>query len=336
MECGNGATVILRDFTFSAGTADAGLRVEHAVTRHVPSTCRSLVLGALDKGLVTVNGSAARKGRKLEAGDEVRLAELMETADRRALPDASVAISLVYDDSFLLVVDKPAGMPVHPIEPGETGTLVNGLLARYPELGSVGGDPLFPAAVHRIDADTSGLVLVAKTNEAHRTLRAMFAGRLVRKDYSALVVGDVPGPMTLEDGLVHSPKPSHRMRVVRGGAGVRGAMRAVTDCLPVERLPGFTLLDITIRTGVTHQIRCQLAHAGRPVAGDRIYGRAAPGYDGRLFLHARRLQFHHPCNGRAVCFEAALPPDLDAALSSLRLALNRHILASTRSGRKTV
>jgi 23S rRNA pseudouridine1911/1915/1917 synthase len=315
---------MVRDFTFSAGQADAGLRVEHAVARRVPSTCRSLVLSALGKGLVTVNGSAARKGLKLEAGDQVRLVELMETADRRALPDPSVTIALVYEDPFLLVVNKPAGMPVHPIEAAETGTLVNGLLARYPELGGIGGDLLFPAAVHRIDADTSGLVLVARTDEAHRALRAMFAGRLVRKDYSALVIGDVPGPMTLEDELVHSPKPSHRMRVVRREGRVRGAMRAVTECRPVERLQGFTLLDITIRTGVTHQIRCQLAHAGHPVAGDRIYGRAAPGYDGRLFLHACRLEFDHPWNGRVVSFEAALPPDLDAELASLRPGLHRH------------
>jgi len=315
---------MIRDFTFIAKPADAGRRIERAVAEHVPSTCRSLVLRAIEKGSVAVNGAAARKGRRIREGDEVRLAELMETADRRALPDPAVSLEIVHEDPFLLVVNKPAGMPVHPLEPGETGTLVNGLLARYPELGDVGGDPLFPAAVHRIDADTSGLILAARTDEAHRTLRSMFAGRLVKKEYVALVTGDMPRPAVLENELVHSAKPSHRMRVARRGAGVRGAMTAVTECRPAERLPGFTLLDITIRTGVTHQIRCQLAHAGHPVAGDRLYGRPVPGYDGRLFLHARRLEFVHPADGRPVSFEAPLPPDLAAPLASLRLALRRH------------
>lgn len=309
---------MIRDFTFDAEPADTGRRVGHAVALRVPSSCRSLVLRAIEKGFVAVNGAPARKGLKLAAGDRVQILELLETADRRALADPSVPVDVLHEDAVLLVVNKPAGMPVHPLQPGETGTLVNGLLARYPELDGVGGDPLFPAAVHRIDADTSGLILVARSDETHRALRRLFTERLVEKEYVALVAGDVQAPTVLENELVHAPKPSHRMRVVQRARKIGGAMRAVTECRPKAHLPGFTLLDITIRTGVTHQIRCQLAHAGHPIAGDRIYGRDLGGYDGRLFLHACRLKFNHPETGASVSFEAPLPADLSAALASLR------------------
>lgn len=300
---------------------DAGTRLDVLLARRLPSSARTLVADAIRKGKVRVNGRTARKGIRVAAGDEVAVSELLETADWRAMPHPGIRIPVIHEDPDLLVINKPAGLPANPLDPAQTATVVSGLLARYPELASVGDDPLFPAVVHRLDTETSGVMLAARNDETYGRLRALFATRRVAKRYVALVCGSISRAGRLEHRLAHARGGSHRMVVARGPAEGRKErpMRAVTEYAVRRRFAAHTLLDVTIRTGVTHQIRCQLAAAGHPVAGDRLYGSRDDdaGYAGRLFLHASEIAFPHPRTGRTARFAAPLPAELEAALRDL-------------------
>ena len=298
------------------------MRLDAYLAYQVMTTTRALAAEAIRAGRVQVNGLSAAKGDKLAAGDRIDVAELLEAGDWKAAPDPSVRLVVLHEDSRFLAVEKPSGVPVHPLQPGEPGTLVGGLLAVHPELADVGPDPLFPAVVHRLDTETSGVMLVARDAETYAQLRGEFRARRIEKRYLALVSGRVAGVGRQEHVLAHSERGPHRMVAVerdRTRPG-RRPLRAVTEYDVRERLPRHTLLDVVIRTGVTHQIRCQLALAGHPVAGDRLYGKAAAraGYRGRLFLHAGEILFRHPETGVPVRIRSPLPPDLRRALATLR------------------
>ncbi|MBM4148266.1 MAG: RluA family pseudouridine synthase [Lentisphaerae bacterium] len=307
---------MIRDTEFSVGEDEAGLRIERLLVQRCPGTTRSLVLDAIERGGVTVNGLRAAKGMKPGSGARVAVRGLLDAADRRAEPDPSVRLEVIFEDTLVIVLNKQAGIPVHPLRPGETGTLAGGLVALYPDLARIGPDPMFPALAHRLDAGTSGAMIAAKTSEAYESLRAQFAGRLVSKEYAAIVAGEVSAAARLSDLLVHARRPAHRMRVVKPDEKARPeAMRAVTEYEPVERFEGLTLLRVTIHTGVTHQIRCQLANAGLPIAGDGLYGGPAAA---RMFLHAAAISFLHPASGDRLEFRAPFPADFAAALDDLR------------------
>ncbi|MBN1269524.1 MAG: RluA family pseudouridine synthase [Kiritimatiellae bacterium] len=297
-------------------------RLDLHILRRFPASLRSLVQDAIRAGQALVNGGPVRKGMKLEAGDEVHVIRLLEAADLKVQPDPALTLNIVHEDADLLILDKPPGMPVHPLKPLETGTLANALVARYPSLAGVGDDPLFPALVHRIDTDTSGLVAAARTNAAYTFLREEFRRRHVRKEYVALVRGVVGGPGRLDDFLAHDPARRGRMRIVEENGTSRRLrpMRAVTEYRPSQRFREYTLLDVTIRTGVTHQIRAQLAAAGHPIVADRVYGggraRGELGLE-RHFLHASGLEIAHPRTGQRIRFRSPLPADLRAALEAL-------------------
>jgi len=308
---------MIRGQTWEVDPSDAAARLDLFVLAKVPSSSRSLVEQAVAAGAILLNGRASAKGARLQAGDRVTVAELLEKADLVVAPDPSVALQVLHEDETLIVFDKPAGLPVHPLKPGEKGTLAGGMVARYPELAVIGDDPLFPALVHRIDTDTSGLVMAARSPEAYAFLREEFRQRRVRKEYTALVLGVVKGAGRLEHLLAHRRGPEHRMVVVEPGEKAERlkAMRAVTEYAVKRAMEACTLLDIVIHTGVTHQIRCQLAEAGWPIAGDALYG---PGDTGlglsRQFLHASGLTLAHPATRVETRFESPLPPDLLAAL----------------------
>lgn len=313
---------MIRNHTLQVRETDTGARLDAFVTRAVPSAVRSRVVEAIRAGKILVNAKTAKKGHMLAAGDEVAVLELLERADWKAAPNPATRIPVLHEDAAFLVIDKPAGMPVHPLHPGETDTVVNGLLAAYPELAGVGPDPLFPAVVHRLDAETSGVMLVARNVQSYDGFRAQFRDRHVHKKYVALVCGEVREPGKLEQYLVHTFNGPHRMRVVEDRERTLGrkTMLAITEYGVCERLPRHTLLEVVIRTGVTHQVRCQLAWGGHPIAGDGLYGsrEADAGYSGRLFLHASEISFSHPHSGAACAFVSPLPPDLDQALNGLR------------------
>jgi 23S rRNA pseudouridine1911/1915/1917 synthase len=304
--------------TLHVEAVHAGARLDAFIIDCVPTSSRSLVVQAIEKRSLTVNGRWEKKGYKLSAGDAVAIERLLEKIDWKAAPNPEIKIPVIHEESTFLVIDKPAEMPVHPLDPSETNTVINGLLAAYPELSVVGPDPLFPAIVHRLDAETSGVMLVARDKKTYDVFRRQFRDKRVNKKYVALACGILRDGATLENWLVHSSSASHRMLVTDGSE--QKAMTAITEYAVRESFPSHTLLDVIIRTGVTHQIRCQLAHIGHPLAGDSLYGskETDAGYEGRLFLHAAEIVFPDPSTGAERVFRAELPGDLQTLMGRLR------------------
>src|SRR5262249_36837839 len=263
-----------------------------------------------------VDGRRARKG--LQAGPGARVSVRSPPPDAPA-PQPELPLRIVHADAHLVVADKPAGMPSHPLKPGETGTAANALVGRFPELARVGPSAREGGLVHRLDSDTSGLLLAARTDAAHALLRAQFAGRTVEKGYLALVAGELHAGGEIDVALAHDPRDSRKVRAASDPewAQAHGARPASTRFAPVARRGGFTLLDVGIPTAVLHQIPAHRAFTGHPLAGDVLYG--GPGLPGlsRHFLHANRLAFAHPDGGRPR-FESPLPDDLASAMDELR------------------
>ena len=267
------------------------------------------------EGRVRVDGKRAPKGAPAPPG--ARIAVTKPPPDQPE-PEPDLPIRIVHADAHLIVADKPAGMPSHPLKPGETGTAANALVGRFRELAGVGPSAREGGLVHRLDTDTSGLLLAARTDAAHAMLRAQFSGRTVEKGYLALVAGEIHAGGEIALPLLHDPRDPRRMQAASDAAYAEehGARPAVTRFEPVERRGGFTLLDVEIPTGVMHQIRAHLAFIGHPLAGDALYGGPdLPGLS-RHFLHANRLAFAHPDGSRAR-YESALPADLSEALRRL-------------------
>jgi 23S rRNA pseudouridine1911/1915/1917 synthase len=222
-----------------------------------------------------------------------------------------ITLDVVYEDADLLVIAKPAGMVVHPAAGHQQGTLVNALLARYPSLSV--GDEGRPGIVHRLDRDTSGLMLVARTQPALEHLREQFRTRRVKKTYLALVHGTPPAPEgVIEAPIARDPRARKRMGVLTGGRPARTGYRLITE------MDGHSLLAVSPETGRTHQIRVHLAWLGVPVVGDRVYGRRRERVESpRQFLHAWRLSFDHPSGTGRINLESPLPDDLRGALRSI-------------------
>ena len=263
----------------------------------------------IEEGMVTVNGRSAKASQKLSAGD--RVTAKIPQPSPITLEAEDIPVKVIYEDSDLIVVDKPAGLLVHPAAGQYTGTLVNALLAHCPDLGGVAGS-LRPGIVHRLDRDTSGLMVVAKNDAAQMSLSRQIKERTVTKAYLALVAGS----LSPEHGIVEAPVGRHprdrkRMAVVEGGREARTQYRVI------EYLADFTYLEALPETGRTHQIRVHFSAIGHPVVGDRVYGRKST-LVGRQFLHSHRLGFELPSTGDPVEFTSDLPPELEHALSQLR------------------
>ena len=259
----------------------------------------------------------ASKGLKLRGGETIVIRELLEAQDNLVAPEAA-PLRLEFEDAAVLAFDKPAGMPVQPLSCREKGTLMNRVVARYPECRTLGDIPLMAGALHRIDADTSGLVLVARTADAFEHLRAQFTAQTVKKTYLALVEGAVAVGGTLENDLVHDPTlpfcrmiDAHHNRLTHAQQANLKPLHAVTTFNPIghttveneER----TLMEVTIYTGVTHQIRAQLALAGMHIVNDRLYGAfAVEGQNGHC-LHALAAAFRHPVSNDPMEIRTRLP-----------------------------
>ncbi len=316
--------------TFALVAAQEGERLDLFVAHQRPELSRSRVQRLIADGFVTVNGAPAKASLRLSPGDRVEV--MVPPPEPLELLPEEIPLSVVYEDDDLLVIDKPAGMTVHPAPGHARHTLVNAILARCPGLAEEQGTER-PGIVHRLDKDTSGLMVVAKSERVRVELMRQFKGRSVVKGYLALVYGRLePGETTIEAPIGRDPRHRKRMAVVEGGRDARTAYR-------VRRYyDGYTLLNVTPFTGRTHQIRVHLAAAGHPVVGDAVYGRkAARGKRGRplvgrQFLHAYRLAFHHPADGRRVEFESPLPPDL--ALCLLTMVTERYDGDSTARTRR--
>lgn len=297
----------------------AGLRLDQGLARAFPEYSRARLRRWVEAGEVTVDGERRRPRDRLHGGERIVLTARLEPVIADA-PEP-IRLDIEYADSEFLVVNKPAGLVVHPGAGNRDGTLVNALLNYAPELARLPRAGL----VHRLDKDTTGLLVVARTPGAHAALVAALARREVRRDYLALVRGEVVAGERIEAPIGRHPQARTRMAVDERGRA------AVTHTRVAERLHGHTLLAVTLETGRTHQIRVHLAHRGTPVVGDPVYGgrgglpaglsasaREALGAFRRQALHARRLAFTHPGTGASLAFEAPLPADFAALLEALR------------------
>ncbi len=287
----------------------AGLRVDVWLAGAL-ALPRARVKELLDRGAVRIGGRPPRKGDRTVAGATVEVT--LEREDPRPVPQPELPLSILHLDPQLVAMDKPAGMPSHPLEPGERGTVVNALVARHPECVDASADPREGGLVHRLDSLTSGVLLAARTPEAWRTVREAFTGRRVDKRYLAVVTGPVA-----DDGEIDLPL-RHRGDHVEpalsgGGREARSAFQVLA------RSADAALLEVRIHTGVLHQIRAHLAAIGAPVLGDTSYGgRAHPGLD-RFFLHAARLGLVHPVSKSPLSISSPLPPQLQRVLGELGL-----------------
>jgi 23S rRNA pseudouridine1911/1915/1917 synthase len=334
--------------TLEAPAEAAGQRLDqflvHALAQQGASVSRSRVQLLVEQGGVLVNGERVKSSCKLRGGERIVLAGEPHPAPLKAVPEA-IPLDVVYEDADLAVVNKPAGMMVHAgsgasDEARSRGTLVNALLYRFNTLSSAGGE-LRPGIVHRLDKQTSGLIVVAKNDRAHAALGEMFAGRRIRKTYIALVQGAVERERGTIDASVGRDRVRRTRMTTRTGEQGRHAVSHYQVLRRVaSRFGRFTLLEVRIETGRTHQIRVHMASIGHPVVGDTLYGgagqltdqaaaQAAPSRAkrrnaaperiklGRNFLHAARLEFTHPITGKSLNLEAPLPAELAGFLERL-------------------
>lgn len=293
----------------------SGERLDKAIAAARPELSRTQIQRLIEDGFVTVNGAVALKtGWRVERALAVCV-HLPPPAPASHQPE-DIPLDILFENEDLIIINKPAGMVVHPAAGHWGGTLVNAVLGHDPELEGV-GDEQRPGIVHRLDKDTSGVIVVAKTEAAHRDLQKQFKARTVEKHYVALVEGKPPTPVgRIEAAIGRDPQERKRMAVV---SEARGGRAAITEYRTLESFAAYTLLDVNLLTGRTHQIRLHLAYLKCPIVGDAVYGRRSPSLPlARQFLHAARLTLRLPRSKTARTFEAPLPDDLEQILHLLR------------------
>jgi 23S rRNA pseudouridine1911/1915/1917 synthase len=306
---------------FVVSQEEAGARLDAYLSAHVEATSRTRIQQLIEDGDASVGGRARKSSYKLRAGERVEI-ELVAPPPLDLAPE-NIPLEIVHEDEDFLVVNKPAGMVVHPAAGVHSGTLANALAFHFQKLSAHGG-PLRPGLVHRLDRDTSGLIIVAKTGAAHENLTDQFRARTVFKSYVALVYGRVREETgRIEEPLGRDPRHRTRMATLRGGRAALSLWRVR------RRFERFTLLDVEIKTGRTHQIRVHLTWLKHPVVGDETYGggrdrnlpeaqlRARIHALGRQFLHAEQLGLQHPRTGEPLRFRAPLPANLQAFLDHI-------------------
>ena len=289
-----------------------GDRLDRYLTERLPEHSRAEIQRWIREGDVLVNQHSAKPSQRLNPGDLISVA--IPAPKPTTVEAEPIPLDILYEDDDLIAVDKPAGLVVHPAPGHESGTLVNAILHHCPDLKGVGGVQR-PGIVHRLDKDTSGIILVAKNDQAHRHLQAQFKDRTIEKTYLALLIGQLePRQGRIDAPIGRDPRHRKRMAVTSAERG----RSAITE-FEVEAYYGTTtLLSAHLLTGRTHQIRVHFASIGHPVIGDAIYGPRRDMYKlGRHFLHAHRLRFHRPTDDALLDLLSPLPPDLQALLDRL-------------------
>lgn len=293
-------------------------------TSRLPDLSRSRIQHLIASGELTLDGGRIKPAVRVRRGQRVDVRVV--PPDPSTLRPEAMALDIVYEDADLLVINKPPGLTVHPGSGRPGGTLANALLARLPELAAL-GEGLRPGIVHRLDKDTSGLLVVARSARALMSLRSQLASRSLSRTYLALVHGRFAGREgTIDAAIGRHPRHRTKMAVVPSGRP------AVTRYRVVESFQRYSLLEVALVTGRTHQIRVHVAHLGHPVAGDRVYGRGRDDLSiERQALHAWRLRLQHPASGEGMAFEAPPPPDFTSAVAQARAQGSRVDRRSTPS-----
>ena len=292
-----------------ASASDAGQRLDAFLHARLPQYSRSRLQDWIQSGRVRVNGTQPKRSYQLRGAEQIDV-DPAELPPLRATPEA-LPLEVLYEDDAVIAVNKPAGMVVHAGAGVHSGTLVNALLHRFRNLSGVGGE-LRPGIVHRLDRFTSGVILVARTDAAHRHLAAQFATRSVEKIYLALVHGS----LKQDRGQMDAPISRDPARRIRMTSRLPRGRTALTEYQVLQRFEKFTLLQVRIGTGRTHQIRVHLSSIHHPVVGDKLYG-APAGALGRFFLHAHQITFSSPSSSDRVTVTAPLPSELEQYLKGL-------------------
>ncbi|HTB20179.1 MAG TPA: RluA family pseudouridine synthase [Bryobacteraceae bacterium] len=297
------------DISVEATPKDRDKRLDQFLRERLPLYSRSRLQDWIEQGRVLVDGAPAKRSHLLKGAERIHV-QPAELAPLRATPE-DLPLEVLYEDADVIAINKPAGMVVHTGAGQHSGTLVNAVLHRFGKLSSVGGD-LRPGIVHRLDRFTSGVILIARSDTAHRNLAEQFAARQVEKIYVALVHGQVKN----QQGRMTTPIARDPVRRIRMTARLAHGRQAITSYQVLKRLEGFTFLEVKIGTGRTHQIRVHLASIGHPVVGDKLYGAPASTL-GRYFLHARQITFSSPSSDERVTVAAPLPAELENYLATL-------------------
>ena len=304
------------ELAFTVGAAQAGWRLDHALQQAFPQFSRARMQLWAKSGRVRVDGTPVTKASLVLRGGETVELEPDAPPPLHAEPE-DLPVDVIYEDAAVIAINKPAGLTVHAGAGAHSGTLVNRLVARFQNLSKVGGDER-PGIVHRLDKETSGVLLVARTDAAHRSLAAQFQDRAVEKIYLALV----HGALKKDAGRITAPIARDPVRRTRMTTKVATGRASLTDYKVLRRYPDpaaakYSYLEVKIGTGRTHQIRVHLASIGHPVVGDRLYGAPANETLGRNFLHAHRISFDSPATGERVTVTAPLPEELVRFLESV-------------------
>jgi 23S rRNA pseudouridine1911/1915/1917 synthase len=309
-------------FTIRVEPADSGKRLDLYIAALIPECSRSVAATLIRNGEIKIQGSVRKPGYRVRAGDEVH-GHIPPPAPILSKPEP-IPIDILFEDDYIIVVNKQPGLVVHPAPGHYSGTLVNGLLYHCPFLEGI-GSALRPGIVHRLDKDTSGVLVVAKNDMAHQHLAKLFKSRRIRKNYLALVYGT----MASDAGTISLPIGRHPMDRKKMSTKSNKTRVAVTTWRIKERFEPASLIDLDLKTGRTHQIRVHCAAIHHPIIGDPVYGRKntwrniAHGQDlfgsiNRQMLHSWRLKFSHPATWEPVCFEAPMPPDMQNVIDALR------------------
>lgn len=328
-----------RIIEFAVPAGERPERIDQYLARMIANTSRSKVQEAIDKEAVFLNGGILTRGSyKIKGGDHIRV--VIPRPPRMHAEAEDIPLDIVFEDNYLLVINKPPGMVVHPAFGSRTGTLVNALLHHIEDFrrSHPGQDPNRPGIVHRLDKDTSGLMVVAKTEEAHRALAKQFFHHTAHRVYNAIVWGNLKNDFGRIDTLIgRHPKDRKKFTVV-----AEGGKQAITEYFLLEQLPGFSLVELRLKTGRTHQIRVHMNHLGHPVFGDATYfGRSLnvmrqdiPQFKSwvdkllhmlpRQALHARTLRLYHPKNGELLEWSVPLPEDMQSVLEEMRTKNPKH------------
>ena len=287
-------------------------RLDAYLAEEYPQFSRSFLKSLIEQEHITLNGERTKAGTKVKEGDEIVL-RLPEVEGTSVAPQ-DIPLEIVYQDSDIAVINKPQGMVTHPAPGNYDGTLVNAILYHIGDLSGINGE-LRPGIVHRLDKDTSGLLVIAKNDAAHKAISEQIADKKARRIYWALVYGNIKANDGVVDTLIgRDPRDRKKMAVLKAGG-----REAVTRYRILERYGEYTLVECELETGRTHQIRVHMKHIGHPVAGDPVYSRQKDrfGLSGQL-LHARKLELTHPRTGERMIFEAPLPEYFTAVLAKLK------------------